>query len=512
MAEDGIQDLVTGAQARFDFAGKMGVGQGRPGQRLDGAIPGLPASVPPVRLPVPDLPAPGWPQPQREYTRPHYSERFRCISSACEDTCCQGWGVPIDQGTFEKYRSHELLKPHIGTLIQLNANGPTTSDYARMPLTVNGTCGFLDPQKLCEIHKTLGPGMLSVTCSTYPRAVSTHAEVVEKALNLSCPEAARLTLLMPDLLGDGLGQARGAGRYRPVIEAGNRILRREEARLAVREFALIMLRDRRYPVWQRLYLLGNLTRRLQSMAEQAGCGTAAAWCEANPAAVSHLLADSAATAASGRLQPVMERMEAKPGEQLVLVIDLVRQRVTEPPIPGRFLECVQEFEAGLGCSSGKGEAAILGAYAESYERYYKPFTERHPHLIENYMLNHVFKNNYPFGRATTVKTANEPNAEDEHLALCAHVAMVQTLLIGVAGRHQEAFATAHAVKLVSSLAKTVEHSRKFQEQIAGFLAERKLNNAQGIALLTMPPAPSRESWRDSAGHTGGGRLGSAMEA
>ena len=32
-----------------------------------------------------------------------YAERFRCIGSACEDTCCQGWSVPVDQAAYEKY-------------------------------------------------------------------------------------------------------------------------------------------------------------------------------------------------------------------------------------------------------------------------------------------------------------------------------------------------------------------------------------------------------------------------
>lgn len=34
---------------------------------------------------------------------PEYSQLFRCIGPACEDTCSQGWSVPIDQAAFEKY-------------------------------------------------------------------------------------------------------------------------------------------------------------------------------------------------------------------------------------------------------------------------------------------------------------------------------------------------------------------------------------------------------------------------
>ena len=91
--------------------------------------PILPRRTPPVKLPgryVPKLP--------REYPRPAYSERFHCIASECEDTCCKDWAVPIDQTTYEKYQSVEGLKPHLGTLIVLNTKRQTRSDYARISL------------------------------------------------------------------------------------------------------------------------------------------------------------------------------------------------------------------------------------------------------------------------------------------------------------------------------------------------------------------------------------------
>src|SRR5450756_2469886 len=74
---------------------------------------GLPAILPPVGPEWPILPPaeqPEWtPFPEREYTRPSYSGHFQCIASACEDTCCKGWAVPIDQKTHEKYESMACL-------------------------------------------------------------------------------------------------------------------------------------------------------------------------------------------------------------------------------------------------------------------------------------------------------------------------------------------------------------------------------------------------------------------
>ncbi|MFP3467691.1 hypothetical protein, partial [Leifsonia sp. SIMBA_070] len=36
---------------------------------------------------------------------PDYMERFACIGSACEDTCCSGWTVTIDKPTYKQYRN-----------------------------------------------------------------------------------------------------------------------------------------------------------------------------------------------------------------------------------------------------------------------------------------------------------------------------------------------------------------------------------------------------------------------
>ena len=38
------------------------------------------------------------------YTYPHYYRKFQCIASECEDTCCAGWEIMIDDKALEKYR------------------------------------------------------------------------------------------------------------------------------------------------------------------------------------------------------------------------------------------------------------------------------------------------------------------------------------------------------------------------------------------------------------------------
>lgn len=104
---------------------------------------------------------------------PDYVSRFKCIGSACEDTCCHGWRVEIDRQTYEAYRrnDHPDLRPLMDKYVQRNDNEETASDeqYAVLQMTEEGSCPLLTEDKLCQIHKQLGEEALSTTCSQYPR-------------------------------------------------------------------------------------------------------------------------------------------------------------------------------------------------------------------------------------------------------------------------------------------------------------------------------------------------------
>ena len=443
---------------------------------------------------IPPQPAPpgrSTPAPRRKYLRPDYAEAFACISSACEDTCCQGWSVPIDRETFARYETAEMMKPHMGKLIVLNPDPVSSSDYGRMNLGPNGACAFLDADRLCGVQKQLGPAMLSETCATYPRAIATRSGVQEKSLNLSCPEAARLTLLDTNLLRNRSSRMTPAERYAPVLHEAERSSRPAlvsektpyNPRLALRDYALALTGDRSYPLWQRMFLLGSLTRRLQTL---SGAASPSAFATENPHAVATLLADSASIVAAGRMRQLMNEIDGSIAEQLPLVLAIVRLRISQAPVPPRFLECLSDFELGIGCATATSEGEILDNYTRGHRQFYRPLMQKHPHLMENLAINYILKNNYPFGRrADHLPKPGDaiPNAENEHMLLSVHLALAQTLLTGIAAHRQNTFSPEHVVKLVQSLARTIEHSQHFLNQVTQLITERNLNSSRGVVLL-----------------------------
>lgn len=120
---------------------------------------------------------------------PRYLARFRCIAGACEDTCCRGWNVALDPSTLARWQDQ------LGA-----ARVAATVDVERRKLRMldDGSCAMLDGERLCAVHRELGPAGLPDTCALFPRVVQEAGDRRETTASLACPEVARLSLLVAD--------------------------------------------------------------------------------------------------------------------------------------------------------------------------------------------------------------------------------------------------------------------------------------------------------------------------
>ncbi len=121
-----------------------------------------------------------------EYRMPHYFEDFQCTAAECEDTCCAGWAIMIDEDTLEKY---ENLEGSFGNRLR------NSIDWKEgCFLQYNKRCAFLNEDNLCDIHIEAGESMLCDTCRNYPRHLEEYEGLREGSLSLSCIEAAKIIL------------------------------------------------------------------------------------------------------------------------------------------------------------------------------------------------------------------------------------------------------------------------------------------------------------------------------
>ena len=119
---------------------------------------------------------------------PAYYDDFKCVASACPDSCCKEWTVDVDPDSASFYRS---LKGPLGD--RLRAVLQDVEDGAVMEIE-NGRCPMWRQDGLCRIQAELGHDALCKTCRDFPRLCHDYGDFIERGLELSCPEAARLIL------------------------------------------------------------------------------------------------------------------------------------------------------------------------------------------------------------------------------------------------------------------------------------------------------------------------------
>jgi len=422
---------------------------------------------------------------QATASHPSYADDFRCIGSACEDTCCQGWSVPVDEATWYKYQS--LPESELRSLIHANvlrtpesANSEKSPVFAIIRMSTANRCPMLSPDRLCSIQVELGEQLLSHTCHTYPRIVHSIGGTRETALTFSCPEAVRLVLLSPDLL-TGNSPVFGEGSQPAVSDLSADYLPPDF--WAIRTTVLTLVRNRTYPLWQRLFLLSILCQRLEAIARGELKLTTL-----------EFLAGFQASVADGSLRAAMQSLPIDSTAQVDIVLRLAGLMLHKSNVRPRFVECVHAFTTGIGNGPGATLQSLTATYGSAHDRHFQPFFERHPYILENYLVNTIIRCQFPYGKEGMLPGA-VPRMSREFALLTAQFTLIKGLLIGVAGFHREQFAAKHVVHTVQAAAKHFEHHPEFLSRAHTLLVESGMDGARGMAILLRNGAKGRASDR-----------------
>lgn len=112
--------------------------------------------------------------------------RFTCLGDACEDTCCQGWGMQLTKETVDLYneKAPELLDAVVSGEAEFVMKRDPDTDY----------CVKFD-KGWCGIHRDYGAEFLGDACHFFPRITRAVGGTVLTSAALSCPEAARQMLM-----------------------------------------------------------------------------------------------------------------------------------------------------------------------------------------------------------------------------------------------------------------------------------------------------------------------------
>ena len=126
-------------------------------------------------------------------SKPSYFDTFHCIASACPDSCCKEWDVQVDPEAAALYRSLQgALGDRLREVLR-DEDGETVMSI------IDGRCPMWRQDGLCRIQAELGEEALCKTCREFPRLTHDYGNFIERGLELSCPEAARIILTSPAL-------------------------------------------------------------------------------------------------------------------------------------------------------------------------------------------------------------------------------------------------------------------------------------------------------------------------
>ena len=125
---------------------------------------------------------------------PDYYEEFHCIADACQDSCCVGWEINIDEDTYDFYSS---VEGELGERLACNMYDTGEGEHS-FRLVEHGRCPFLNQKNLCDICIELGDAALSEVCTEYPRFTTWCDSLCQKCLSLSCEEVGRILFTRRD--------------------------------------------------------------------------------------------------------------------------------------------------------------------------------------------------------------------------------------------------------------------------------------------------------------------------
>lgn len=401
-----------------------------------------------------------------------YLETFKCIGPACEDSCCAGWScISVDSETFTKcmdVSDPELTPMFKENLIEQQDHLGNTD--RRIKLNADTTCPFHDENKLCKVQVKLGEEYLSTTCQMYPRISNLVHGVMERAAVLSCPEMARQALLRPEGIAFAVlevppwrngyvGQAVADGSDKREDSLTERLY-------DVRDLAIEILQDRSMPLGRRLLVLGQACTQITSAVEL----------NAVP-----FIQQIAASYRRGNAvtQPFQEpSVELALNAQLTLLMELLLGERYHARGSERFKECKLEILTGLKLDGKKRSTRkALKAYKNALTSYYEPFMEEHEYILENYLVNQVFKNVFPSRHYITVF--------DAYASLMLSYGLLKTLLVGLSAHHR-GLNFEIVIKLVQSFCKSFEHRASAWPEMVQELRANKRMNGDYMSLLVGP--------------------------
>jgi lysine-N-methylase len=378
------------------------------------------------------------------YLTPKYMMHFQCIGSSCEDTCCSWWEITIDKKTYDNYE--RLQDSSIMQKIdKLPPSRTNQTEYAIFEMDQKtGNCSMLC-DGLCSIQAKLGESYLSQTCSTYPRVLNEFQNQAEVSALLSCPEVARLVLLREDSM-DFVETDRLPTPNLRINKQQLKDKRKHQCLSALYQLIIKVLKDRLFSFQHRLILLGVLFDNISELFQEGK------YDEVND----FLIEFKEAINTNSELRDY-GAFPAQASLQFQFLNNTLMKIYNDYLWNHRYRRCINEYLKGIQIN-GSSLQESLQTYESGCSGQFAAYMNQNEHIMENYMLNHVFQNLF-------TDILDGEALFRFYVKLVVDYALIRLHLVGMASLHRE-LNDDMTIDLIQSYSKNYKFSKKFSDAFA----------------------------------------------
>lgn len=314
------------------------------------------------------------------YFQPQYVSRFQCDGSKCNARCCRNWYIFFDEAAYQKYAK---LDPQIVSHMQFNDK----LKLYRVTLDERNACPFLDADNLCRFQRDYGDDYLSSTCATYPRYTRDFGNFFERALTLSCPVAAQMILtndpMQFELVNvDDKNHSNGGKIAMLKVKCGDGLAERMlETQIAM----ISILQERDLTIDQRLIVLGFFMDKLDEITADG----------VNEFALLKLIdAYESKQFLAENVPRMLQTVRFNPRRFVGLML-----RVIDNVYGNINSELLDAVTRTLRLRPDENQRVQLTNVVANYQNLApqrKAFLDENAALLENYLVNELFLNCYPW--------------------------------------------------------------------------------------------------------------------
>lgn len=405
---------------------------------------------------------------------PSYFEAFKCIGGECSDSCCIGWNIDIDKITFRKYfkvQDQEMKKMFQKNIQNNERCSSEDVDYGIVKLKKDKRCPFLDEKNYCVIHSKLGEDYLSNVCTCFPRVTNKIDETYEMSLDVACPEAARLILLREEGI-NFIGKEEALGKHIISAQIDTKLKAVQKTPLKyfkeVRDFCINIIQNREFNLNERLYILGNFISNIEDVIDKDlndiskfinSYNMRRAAKEFNNDDINSLLGNDNMNYII-QMNFFMKMLK-------ILKVDKEVESIT-------FKNYTSDMLNGFKIENEESISKNSEFYMKAFEEYNESFINKYSYIFENYIVNFIFNNTFPFNEVMSLF--------DSYMMLLIRVSFIRFYLVGMNLNNKDDNRE-NIVEFIQVFSKTIEHHKSYLIDSLHYIKRNDYDNMEFAKTL-----------------------------